>query len=307
MTLDPLARLDKMQSLFLSDTCVCDLTPIKNLAKIKVLTFSGTRVYDLSTLSGLKNLETLAFSRTLVGDMSPLAELPNLVPCARRTPRVGGLTFASCPLSDPALRGFARIKNPDRTVETMAYLNSVTPSSHLPADFGSSQIQLISDSLALGTQIRTNTQDELQYRKALVDRLIALENLGGDGNKRGIGDNFPPEPISDISISSEDSLQLRQSLIEVKAQLREPSPNVLEVLKETKKISDVMKKIAIWSAAKADMTLEEFLKSLGSTSGKFLAAGAIVYIAGESLHLVSWIGWVLKEILDWFHFIGLPG
>jgi hypothetical protein len=119
--LSPIEGLSELQQLRISGTDVSDLSPIKDLRKLSLLIFSRTPVSNLDAVKNLRQLKYLFFDETEVSDMGPLAELEWFTSSARLRDG-GGLSFKGCPLGDPVLLRLAEKFNPDRTIETMAYL-----------------------------------------------------------------------------------------------------------------------------------------------------------------------------------------
>ena len=76
--LRPLAGLQNLQSLDLSDTSAEDVTPLSGLQNLRSLDLRGTRVEDVTPLSGLQNLRSLDLTGTSVSDVTPFANLQNL-------------------------------------------------------------------------------------------------------------------------------------------------------------------------------------------------------------------------------------
>ena len=62
----PLARLTKLEELFLDDTHVRDVTPLAALKKLRILQLEGTRVKDVTPLAGLTRLQLLDLRDTQV-------------------------------------------------------------------------------------------------------------------------------------------------------------------------------------------------------------------------------------------------
>ena len=53
--------VDELESLYISDTEVSDLSALSNMTNLKCLVMSSDKIVDLSPLSGLENLEELSF------------------------------------------------------------------------------------------------------------------------------------------------------------------------------------------------------------------------------------------------------
>ncbi len=63
-----LANLNKLESLYLTDTKVTNLQPLENLSKLESLYCEGARVTDLSPLSKLGKLKYLQLDEKSVSD-----------------------------------------------------------------------------------------------------------------------------------------------------------------------------------------------------------------------------------------------
>ena len=73
-----IAKLTRLERLYLSDTNVSDISPLVNLTKLKSLSLNSTNVSDISALANLTNLSWLSLSDTNVSDISALARLTKL-------------------------------------------------------------------------------------------------------------------------------------------------------------------------------------------------------------------------------------
>ncbi|MBI4616413.1 MAG: NACHT domain-containing protein, partial [Planctomycetes bacterium] len=76
--LSPLAGLEGVTTLDLTNTWVSDLAPLAGLSSLQRLDLDGTQVSDLAPLAGLSGLERLNLARTQVSDLAPLAGLSSL-------------------------------------------------------------------------------------------------------------------------------------------------------------------------------------------------------------------------------------
>jgi Leucine-rich repeat (LRR) protein len=82
--IEPLTHMTNLQTLYLDNNLISDITPLANLISLTHLslgcahTGAGNRIRDLTPLSGLTNLEELVLSSNLVSDLTPLSGLTNL-------------------------------------------------------------------------------------------------------------------------------------------------------------------------------------------------------------------------------------
>ncbi|MDR0970039.1 MAG: hypothetical protein LBM67_05835 [Lentimicrobiaceae bacterium] len=77
-SLDPVSRLEQLESLNVSKTEITDLRPLSGLTQLKVLNVANTRIFNLVPLSSLKNLEELNIENTRVQSLTPLHESPRI-------------------------------------------------------------------------------------------------------------------------------------------------------------------------------------------------------------------------------------
>ena len=132
--LSPLAGMTNLQNLDLDGTPVQDLSPLAGMTNLQSLLLISTQVQDLSPLAGLTNLQRLYLNSTPVQDLSPLAWLEGLAEGAKEVPLIYGLHFTNTPASanDPTLAALAKKRNPERTIETLAYLRRVQEETPVP-------------------------------------------------------------------------------------------------------------------------------------------------------------------------------
>lgn len=76
--LSPLAGLERLEFLDLTDAGATDLSPLADIASLRTLSLYNTDVVDISPLSKLSNLNTLNLRGTGVEDFSPLGKLTGL-------------------------------------------------------------------------------------------------------------------------------------------------------------------------------------------------------------------------------------
>ena len=73
-----IANLTALQTLWLLDTMVSDLTPIANLTALRNLWLDGTAVSDLTPIANLTALRKLSLADTAVSVLNPIAKLTTL-------------------------------------------------------------------------------------------------------------------------------------------------------------------------------------------------------------------------------------
>lgn len=135
--LEPLKSSENLQLLFFERSRVTDLTALQFLTDLRKLGFSGTPVSDLAPISNLIELTELKLSGTNVRDLGPAARLIKLIEGAKRKPIEtefitfggGGLEFHNTPATrnDPNLQEIAKLEQPERTIQTLQYLNGEHP------------------------------------------------------------------------------------------------------------------------------------------------------------------------------------
>lgn len=77
-SLEPLTKLQLLNSLVINDNHITDLSPLSNLKLLKELKINGNAVNDLTPLAGLKTLEVLSIENTNVTDINALESLTAL-------------------------------------------------------------------------------------------------------------------------------------------------------------------------------------------------------------------------------------
>jgi Leucine-rich repeat (LRR) protein len=138
-----LSGLTALQSLYLINTPVSDVSPLSGLTALQSLYLSGTRVSDVSPLSGLTALQSLDLTSTPVSDVSPLSGLTALQRLDLSSTRLSdvsplsGLTalqrldLMGTPVSDvSALSGLTALQSLDLTSTPVS---DVSPLSGLTA------------------------------------------------------------------------------------------------------------------------------------------------------------------------------
>ena len=68
-----ISDLTGLQTLFLRNTQVTDLTPLQAISGLQVLNLGNTQVTDLGPLENLKELGVLSVNRTQLSDLRPVA------------------------------------------------------------------------------------------------------------------------------------------------------------------------------------------------------------------------------------------
>ena len=74
----PLAKLTKLQKLYIYDSSISDLSPLTGLTQLTHLTFLEGYVEDLTPLAGLTKLTELNLGRNWIQDITPLKNLTEL-------------------------------------------------------------------------------------------------------------------------------------------------------------------------------------------------------------------------------------
>lgn len=78
VSLEPLANMTMLNSLFCQGTGVADLTPLSQISELRELNFSNTKINDLTPLQNLSKLTRLSFDYTGVTSVIPIMELSEL-------------------------------------------------------------------------------------------------------------------------------------------------------------------------------------------------------------------------------------
>ncbi len=136
--LDALKSLIRLQYLDLADTQVDDLTALDDLFELDWLNVSNTQVDNLTPLQNLSNLRFLNLSRTPVPNLAPIKSATNLRYATSQNLTItsssgviieDGLHFENTPVSgsDHAFRALVKLTNPERTIQTLQYLNGEHP------------------------------------------------------------------------------------------------------------------------------------------------------------------------------------
>lgn len=77
--LTPIADLKNLKKLYINDDeKIADISALKNLTQLAILNISGTKVTDITSLATLKNLERLDISKTDITNISAIGSLKDL-------------------------------------------------------------------------------------------------------------------------------------------------------------------------------------------------------------------------------------
>nr|WP_308649063.1 dockerin type I domain-containing protein [uncultured Agathobacter sp.] len=77
--LTPIADLKNLKKLYIyNDKKIADISALKNLTQLAILNISGTKVTDITSLATLKNLERLDISKTDITNISAIGNLKDL-------------------------------------------------------------------------------------------------------------------------------------------------------------------------------------------------------------------------------------
>lgn len=77
--LTPIADLKNLKKLYIyNDKKIADISALKNLTQLAILNISGTKVTDITSLANLKNLERLDISKTDITNISAIGNLKDL-------------------------------------------------------------------------------------------------------------------------------------------------------------------------------------------------------------------------------------
>jgi hypothetical protein len=76
--ISPLANLESLQALALSNNQISNLTPLLNRTSLTFLALDGNQISDISALSNLTNLTTINLDGNSIRDLSPLESLSKL-------------------------------------------------------------------------------------------------------------------------------------------------------------------------------------------------------------------------------------
>lgn len=73
-----LARMPKLNLVYLSDAAITDIAPLSDKPKLEFLNLSGVKITDFSSLKNFRSLRQLDLSKTTIQDLSLFADMPLL-------------------------------------------------------------------------------------------------------------------------------------------------------------------------------------------------------------------------------------
>lgn len=146
-------------------------------------------------------------------------------------------------------------------------------------------------------QLRFGDPYELAHRKVVVERITALQNelKGLRLAHGGIGHNNPPP---DSGVLVEKYSEIAEAANNLETEISKPEPDALAVGRSVQMLHGVLK----WAAAKADLTFDEFLKTLARVG----ALGAVVGLTGKWAEVLQLIQSVVSASAKWLSSITLP-
>lgn len=139
---------------------------------------------------------------------------------------------------------------------------------------------------------------DLEARRELLLKIAALKNQVSTlrQQQRGIGDNNPPEPISDAYQLSEHIEIIWEPLKDLDAEARKSSPDRTKIKRAIQTLAAVLVATGKWSAGKADALVDATIKPMGiALAGTFYgwatthgeAIAATIHAALNWLYLLS--------------------
>ena len=141
------------------------------------------------------------------------------------------------------------------------------------------------DSLEAGC--RASLRNEIARLRDLTERDAPVHG--------GIGHNRPPEHLA---LSVELTVEVKQTIEEIDAEVAKPAPNVEAVVESTSRL----KKVLAWMGDKLDKSVDAFLTKYWSTLGIAAALGT----TGVALSPVGeWVGRVFNAALEWLDAVTL--
>lgn len=142
--------------------------------------------------------------------------------------------------------------------------------------------------------VRQTFQKHAADLRALLERPAVAPAQHG-----GIGHNQPP---SDIALDKEHSDQLKGAVETISEELKLERPDVRKVSRAAR----VLQSIGIWVAKKLDMTVDAFMKSVGSTLG-ISAAGAVAAVGLLGIDaIIQKVMEIYQLIINWLNAVVLP-
>ena len=101
---------------------------LHDLPKVTTVDLGNTQVADIKPLEGLTALQALRLNNTQVADLMPIRGLARLSEKASERRSVNGLYYLGTPVADrAAFTELVTLDQPDRSVETLQYLNGEHP------------------------------------------------------------------------------------------------------------------------------------------------------------------------------------
>ena len=175
----------------------------------------------------------------------------------------------------------------DRMEEAMANDHEPPPTT----------LEDIRDRLAGGVTPRFGDSLEAGCRASLRNEIARLRDLmERDAPVHGgIGHNHPPEHLA---LSVELTVEVKQTIEEIDAEVAKPAPNVEAVVESTSRL----KKVLAWMGDKLDKSVDAFLTKYWSTLGIAAALGTGVALSPVG----EWVGRVYNAALEWLDTVTLP-
>lgn len=137
---------------------------------------------------------------------------------------------------------------------------------------------------------------EIEARIALQKRMAELEQalLAESAEQRGIGDNHPPEPITDISDVAPELVVVWEPLQSLQQETQADVPDPNRIRRAIKTLVGIAVSCGAWTWEKANTFLDAGLKAGGAAAG----ATAVAVTTGHGEKIVA----VIKAALDWLVF-----
>lgn len=123
----PIAQCQNLQTLRLSNTQVTNIAPLTQCRNLQTLNLANTQVTDITPIGQCRSLQSLYLDKTRVTDIMPIHELAELAEAASEH-SFRGLEYADTPVAErPVFRDLVALDNPNRTIQTLQYLNGEHP------------------------------------------------------------------------------------------------------------------------------------------------------------------------------------
>ena len=154
----------------------------------------------------------------------------------------------------------------------------------------------IRDRLAGGATPQFGDSLEAGCRASLRTEIARLRDLMERGAPvhGGIGHNRPPEHLA---LSVELTVEVKQTIEEIDAEVAKPAPNVEAVAESTSRLE----KVLAWMGDKLDKSVDTFLTKYWSTLGIAAALGTGVALSPVG----EWVGRVFNAALEWLDAVTL--